>query len=188
MARDVKLFTSIVSVREVVTMLRTVEHDGFPVVESRKHPRLRGTILRLQLLVLLEAQVWKRRGGVGIGYSEFQTQMMNFKKSIDDMLFAEDDLDCTFDLTPFYNQCPFSVHSGFLLTLAFRLFRTMGLRHLPVVDERNYVVGMITRKDLLETVVEAKHDVLSSKLALGKGFRKVLSEITERAAHATSAQ
>jgi Mg/Co/Ni transporter MgtE len=36
------------------------------------------------------------------------------------------------------------------------LFRPMALRHLPVVDKHNSVVGMITRKDLVEpALVEA---------------------------------
>jgi chloride channel 7 len=179
MSRGVKQFTSIVSVREVIEMLTTHTHEGFPVVESKKHPRLRGLILRIQLLVLLDARIWQSPRPE-IPFDEFQTRMMNFKQTIDQMEFEPEDLDCTFDLSPFYNQSPFSVHSGFLLTLAFRLFRTMGLRHLPVVDERNYVVGIITRKDLLDAVVEAKHDVLMRKHNLGTGFRKVLAEISER--------
>lgn len=30
----------------------------------------------------------------------------------------------------------------------FRLFRGLGLRHLPIVNDANEVVGMVTRKDL----------------------------------------
>jgi hypothetical protein len=33
---------------------------------------------------------------------------------------------------------------------AYRLFRTMGLRHLPVVNHDNVLVGMITRQDVTE--------------------------------------
>ena len=36
----------------------------------------------------------------------------------------------------------------------------MGLRHLPVVDDDDQVVGMITRKDLIEPVIKAKFDVM----------------------------
>lgn len=30
----------------------------------------------------------------------------------------------------------------------FRLFRALGLRHLPIVNDSSEVVGMVTRKDL----------------------------------------
>lgn len=35
---------------------------------------------------------------------------------------------------------------------SYTLFRTMGLRHLPIVDECNCIVGMITRADLLKPI------------------------------------
>jgi CBS-domain-containing membrane protein len=56
----------------------------------------------------------------------------------------------------------------------------MGLRHLPIVDQRNYVVGIITRKDLLEQVVEAKHAILVSKHQLQSGFRQVMKDLRSR--------
>ena len=34
------------------------------------------------------------------------------------------------------------------VTRVFRLYRGLGLRHLPVVDVDNKVVGMITRKEI----------------------------------------
>jgi len=47
------------------------------------------------------------------------------------------------------NQTPYLIQQNATLTRVFRIFRTMGLRHLPVVDNRSRVVGMITRKDLV---------------------------------------
>lgn len=34
---------------------------------------------------------------------------------------------------------------------AYRVFRTLGLRHLIVVNKRNQVLGMVTRHDLVAT-------------------------------------
>ena len=36
------------------------------------------------------------------------------------------------------------------------MFRTMGLRHLTVINRHNHVVGMITRKDLMTFNIEEK--------------------------------
>lgn len=51
---------------------------------------------------------------------------------------------------PFINDSAISIPTKFSLYRAFLIFRTMGLRHLVVVDEFNCIKGIITRKDLMD--------------------------------------
>lgn len=46
-----------------------------------------------------------------------------------------------------------------------------GIRHLPIVDESGKVIGMISIKDLVKTVLKNKEDTIKvlSDFALGKG-------------------
>jgi hypothetical protein len=60
---------------------------------------------------------------------------------------AERDMHC--DLASFMKIAPLSVQSQCSAWRALGYFRSMGLRHLPVVDETNVVVGMLTRADLI---------------------------------------
>ncbi len=48
------------------------------------------------------------------------------------------------------NITVYTVNEGFAVSEAYVMFRTMGLRHLPVVNCNNKVKGMITKIDLLE--------------------------------------
>ena len=69
------------------------------------------------------------------------------------------------DLRAYINRSGVSVPHHFSAMRTFSLFRTMGLRHLPVVDEHNHVVGIVTRKELLdESLGEKLH-----KLGIGGG-------------------
>ena len=68
--------------------------------------------------------------------------------SVDDVELEAHEYSMYLDLMPYMNQVPFCVHDSAPLPRVFRLFRTMGMRHLPVVDKNNKVVGMITRKNL----------------------------------------
>merc|ERR1739838_623693 len=52
------------------------------------------------------------------------------------------------DFRAVMNPSPFCVQVDTPLTRVFRLYRSMGIRHLPVVDIDNRVVGMLTRKEL----------------------------------------
>lgn len=50
---------------------------------------------------------------------------------------------------PSSSSRPPQVPDSFSVERTYVLFRTMGLRHLIVVDEQHTVKGMVTRKDLL---------------------------------------
>lgn len=56
------------------------------------------------------------------------------------------------DLRPHCDPSPYTVYQTLPLRRVFRLFTTMGLRHLVVVDSQSHVVGMITRKDFLKVL------------------------------------
>lgn len=49
-----------------------------------------------------------------------------------------------------------SVQAHFSLQRTYIIFRTLGLRHLTVVDPQNRVVGVITRKDLMPFPLEER--------------------------------
>jgi len=56
------------------------------------------------------------------------------------------------------NSYPYTLDRGASLPKVFRLFRMMGLRHIVVVDKYNAVIGIITRKDLVDLDFVTKSD------------------------------
>lgn len=131
-------------------------------MEERFRPlTFHGLVLRSQLVSLLLR---------GACYSENQSSASQPRLSYADM--TEDyprypdihDLDLAqlnprmiVDVTPYMNPCPYSVSPNTRTSQVFNLFRTMGLRHLPVVNAVGEIVGIITRHNLT-------HDFLVAKL------------------------
>eukprot|EP00041_Stephanoeca_diplocostata_P021223 m.489642 g.489642 ORF g.489642 m.489642 type:complete len:885 (-) comp21770_c0_seq1:2817-5471(-) len=52
------------------------------------------------------------------------------------------------DLTPYMNESVVTVLESFSIDRAYMIFRSMGLRHLIIVDKCNCPVGVLTRKDM----------------------------------------
>ncbi|XP_078498334.1 H(+)/Cl(-) exchange transporter 6 [Lissotriton helveticus] len=131
-------------------------------MEERFRPlTFHGLILRSQLVTLLVR---------GVCYMESQSSSSQPRLSYAEM--AEDyprypdihDLDLTLlnprmivDATPYMNPCPYTVSPNTHVSQVFNLFRTMGLRHLPVVNAVGEIVGIITRHNLT-------HEFLMSRL------------------------
>ena len=57
---------------------------------------------------------------------------------------------------PYVNQSAVTVQDKFSLHRTYIIFRTLGLRHLTVVNNQSHVVGIITRKDLMGFSMEEK--------------------------------
>ena len=69
--------------------------------------------------------------------------------TIDDVEMRSADRNCLVDLRPYANTAPYTVNETASIQRTYRLFRTLGLRCLCVVNHSNQVVGIITRKDLM---------------------------------------
>ena len=58
------------------------------------------------------------------------------------------------DVTPYMHPCPHVVHPDSPVCQVFNLFRTMGLRHLPVINSAGEILGLITRHNLTHEYLE----------------------------------
>jgi len=166
MTKDVKMFPLVVSIGHIIETLKNCNHNGFPVIDTGdkgQSKTLKGLIIRRQLTVLLETKIWTKKFLPQA--NEFRRQMAREQKPIEVIEDNIDDheKDYQLDLRPYMNCSPFSVTEEFYSIYAFRLFRSMGLRHLPVVDDNNQVKGIITRKDIIDSAIFKKSDEIQSR-------------------------
>ncbi|KAF5736850.1 chloride channel protein CLC-d [Tripterygium wilfordii] len=159
--RKVVSFPRVVKVADVVSFLRSSEHNGFPVIDHTRSGEtlVIGLVLRSHLLVLLQSKVDFQHNPLPCDPSESRSirhMSSEFVKpasskgiSIDDIHLSGDDMEMYMDLAPFLNPSPYIVPEDMSLTKVYNLFRQLGLRHVFVAPRPSRVIGLITRKDLL---------------------------------------
>lgn len=99
---------------------RACTHHAFPVVKSKKLHHLVGLITREQLEMALVYAL------------EHGEQTMHFVH-----------------LLKYCDRSPLTVYTTTRLSRAYVVFRKLGMRHLPVIDNDGTVYGMLTRKNLM---------------------------------------
>ncbi|XP_071479352.1 H(+)/Cl(-) exchange transporter 6-like [Diadema antillarum] len=77
-----------------------------------------------------------------------------------DISCADIDGSMIMDVTKYMTPCPYTVYPDTPAPKVFNLFRTMGLRHLPVVNCLGEILGIITRHNLTEEFLEEKVEEL----------------------------
>nr|XP_039270585.1 chloride transport protein 6-like [Styela clava] len=117
-----------------------------------------GIILRSTLIALIKQGAGYDENNViskqaAIDYKTLQEDYPRFP-DIHDLNMDELDLQQVLDVTQYMNTSPYVVYPTTQLSQVFNLFRTMGLRHLPVINSGGEVVGVITRHDLSHDYIE----------------------------------
>jgi len=165
MSKNVRCVAEVEQVSTLLKLLSSTTHNGFPVLASGGRSTVLGIIRRDQLkTILMKKQFAHRPASPHLAMpSNAGMQHQAPPLTADDFLrpWIETNLDeIIADLSPeqkamYVNLRPY-VNEAALVTLqnsslrrTADLFRSMGLRHLLVIDSCPRVVGMITRKDIL---------------------------------------
>ncbi|CAF1294693.1 unnamed protein product [Adineta ricciae] len=156
MSTPVMKFKTVEKVDTIYRVLRTETHHGFPVVDhhtdesnDERAGTFQGVILRHQLITML-----RKRNFISLNdcLRDYLT-MDDFRESyprhpsIESVYLTDEERELYCDLRP-YMYLAYTVSHRSTLPRIFSMFRSLGLRHLIVVNDKNEVIGMITRKDL----------------------------------------
>ncbi|XP_072855019.2 chloride channel protein C [Pogona vitticeps] len=170
MKRHVRVLRLKENVAFLAELLVSTSHNGFPVVCKSKPDQAEvflGTITRFDLCVLLENEnIFETEAGEEpkscplLSYEKIRAEKLLDQQRMAIMLdcYSTDPLyqQLFINLEPYINKSAMTVQAHFSLQLTYNIFRSLGLRHLTVVDLQNQVIGIITRKDLITFQIEEK--------------------------------
>jgi len=157
MVQTPKTLNSIARVGDLMNILRECRHHAFPVVD-RADATFQGLLERNTLLLIL--LLGKKHGAFAENISTsdcvvpFSDMIRHHHpdsppfSDVEGVLLACDH-DMFVNLLPYANRGCFTLQEHAAGLRCYGLFRTMGLRHLPVLGSDHKVRGIITRKDLL---------------------------------------
>ncbi|XP_033097754.1 chloride transport protein 6-like isoform X2 [Anneissia japonica] len=131
-------------------------------IEERYRPlTFHGLVLRSHLVVLLENNVYYPENMTRASQPEidYETLTKSYPRypdiqSLNNLHRISNKM--IMDVEQYMTSCPYTILPESPVTKVFQLFRTMGLRHLPVVNSNGEILGMITRHNLTEEFLEKK--------------------------------
>ena len=139
--------------KEIVACLKECCSNAFPVVDDQNV--FRGMILRKHVLVVL-----KTSSEITLTYDMLEgTQndsdyVHEVSKKAELKILRAVGTSRVIDFTDVVSSGSVTVQESFPIQRAFIIFRSLGLRHMTIVNKYNVPVGIITRKELLGMHIE----------------------------------
>eukprot|EP00980_Cylindrotheca_fusiformis_P016037 scaffold4724_cov108-Cylindrotheca_fusiformis.AAC.2 len=176
MSDNVIFFRPVEKVGNVVDVLRSCPFLNFPIVDMDDNELLFGTISSNVICALLKHRSFGRAIAPGaarpdgvlsqhmeVGEDTFvpiagwEVVQDSYPKypSVSDIRISNRERELWLDLRPYANRAPITVQEHASLSRTYQVFRSLGLRFLPVVNKRNQVVGTITRSNICVHGIDA---------------------------------
>jgi len=175
MATPVVVCRPIERVDIVLKMLVSCKHNAFPVcVESQSttdsHHKLQGLILRADLVLMLTHRVWGKRTDDHVDQPVLDPYAQKRaygprRNCLSEAAVQQSDgthRHNWMDLRKYMLDSPYTMPPFAPLGRAFRTLRTLGLRHICVVEPDGTLVGILTRHDMTEHVVDELNEELDA--------------------------
>ncbi|XP_014247691.1 H(+)/Cl(-) exchange transporter 7-like isoform X2 [Cimex lectularius] len=144
MSTAIKSFKRKEKIHNIIEMLKNTKHNMYPIL---KHKTLEGTILRYQLVKILKYKMFENNNIKKV-YRQYA-----FKDhppySIADIVKEDYPNNAEVDLEPYMNKSPCVLLGTSSYNNAYNMITFVGTRHILVVNKRNEVLGILTRKDVL---------------------------------------
>jgi len=140
---------------------RTLQYGAAAHMGYRCNNTYVGLILRVHLLAIINRRVW-RPDSKPFTPEDYERVLARAPPKISELRLrlSANDLAASVDLVPWINSSAYVVPDYMMGSRVFMLFRQLNLRHLPVVDVTRNVVGMITRLEMLESVVKHRYSLI----------------------------
>ncbi len=174
---------SVVRVGELYDSLRENRHQCFPIALDVMTSRLPndddsraadgvytmgGTVSRKVLCTLLQRKIFAPAAG-GPNKSHFATSVLSWDAiecmypdypRIEEITIDAQDRARYIDLTSYIDTAAHTIHVSASAGRAYRMFRTLGLRHLIVVSDENKIAGITTRANFAALDVETAENAV----------------------------
>ncbi|PBJ75715.1 chloride channel protein [Trypanosoma cruzi cruzi] len=149
MTSHVVTLETVCTIEQILYVLRSTRHNAFPI-ESVRDRTYKGIIVRQQLEILLWHVYFTPYPSIcTYELGKKVEARLFYDKLLGTLPPLETRLDVRIDLSPYIDHSGFCVLDKTTLPRTYTMFRTLGLRHLTVVNPENRIVGIITRKDLV---------------------------------------
>lgn len=140
-----QLFHGIEKVSNIVHVLKTTGHNGFPVIDEgplSDSPVLFGLILRAHLMTLLKKKAFlvspvrtDFSAFKQLSANDFAKKGLSKRDNMEEIMLTAEEMEMYIDLHPYTNASPYTVVESMSLAKALMLFREVGLRHLMVIPK-----------------------------------------------------
>lgn len=124
-------------------------HNAFPIIDQH-NDKFRGTVRLYEIILLLSKKVFVETTPKipDLKLKDFLDTYPRYEPLLANLNITEEEMSYHLDLSSYINPSPYTVYEKSTLSKVYLLFRSLGLRHLVVLDDEHKVVGIVTRSNL----------------------------------------